>query len=102
VDERAKAHLAVVDEWAAALGESRRRGFFAGSVASVRPQAALGASIAIEPGFDVEERARVELVGRLAAASDVADRCADAEDDSQDDQRGASSPFPRLSHGRTS
>jgi hypothetical protein len=102
VDERAQAHLAVVHQGPTTLRKCLAGGLVARSVAGFRAKATFAAAAAVDIGFDLEERLGVELVGRLTAASDVADRRAHTEKNGEGHQEGPSARFTALGHGKTS
>jgi hypothetical protein len=83
VEQRPQAHLAVVDE-RAAVGRKRPRGrVVARAVATRTSEVALLAPVTIDARLDVEERDRIEVIGLLAAAADVAHRRAQTENDGE-------------------
>jgi hypothetical protein len=74
VDQRAQTNFSIVHERAAVRGKRGLRRLVARARATRASETTFFASGAIDPRFEVEERARIEQVRPLTAAPDVADR----------------------------
>jgi hypothetical protein len=102
MDQHPQANLAIVHQRTAAGSEGSLRSVVAGAVASMAAQTAFVASAAVDVGFEVEERRRVEIVGLLAAAADVADGGAHAEQERERDGERVTTMTGSVVQGSTS
>jgi hypothetical protein len=100
VKKHPQANLSIVHQWVTAVRKGGLRQVVAGAIAKLARKTALLTAPAIGSRLQIEESRRVEIVDRLATASDVSHRGCHAQ---KDEQNRCKPMAPALSvHGSTS